>query len=453
MHPAHSHLQRLADDAAATHHCPTVAWGLVADGGLVDGVDTDVVYRIASMTKSFTCAAVLALRDDGALSLDVPVAHYAPELASVVGPPGSPAITLRLLMSMQSGLATDDAWADRHLDITPEEIDRIYAAGPTFAMMPGTGFEYSNLGFGIIGRVVWRATGTRVQEHITRRFLGPLGMNDSTWVQPHHERWAKPFRVEDGRIVPDGLHPIGDGEIAPMGGIWTTVADLARWVSWLDAANHSDAAADGWVGLSPASRREMQQMHTYSGNSTVAGRTGAAGYGFGTRIFDDPTIGITVAHSGGVPGYGTNMRWLPGTGIGVIALANVTYAPMNELTLRMLVALHDDGHVPPNFGPATALLAEMGGRLVDLLNRWDDDVAAALFADNVHPDESFARRAAAAERLVALHGQLRLVGMTPTRRTSGTLHVQGSGAAFTISVELGPMAEHLVQKYEITVPA
>jgi CubicO group peptidase (beta-lactamase class C family) len=446
-------VQRLVDEAAATHRCPTIAWGLVADGQLADGADTDVVYRIASMTKSFTCAAVLALRDEGVLSLDVPVAHYASELAPVVGPPGSPAITLRLLMSMQSGLATDDAWADRHLDMTPEEIDRIYAAGPTFAMMPGTGFEYSNLGFGIIGRVVWRATGIRVQEHITRRFLGPLSMHDTTWIEPPHERWAKPFRVEDGTIVPEPSPPIGDGEIAPMGGIWTTVADLARWVSWLDAANHSDVAVDEWVGLSPASRREMQQMHTYSGKSTVAGRTGASGYGFGTRIFDDETIGMTVAHSGGVPGYGTNMRWLPGTGVGAIALANVTYAPMNELTLRMLLTLHDDGYIPQHQGPATTLLTEMGGRLVDLLNSWDDHAASALFADNVAPDDSFARRAAAAGRLVASNGPMRLVGVAATRRTNAVLQVQGSGAPFTITMELGPMAEHLVQKYEINPPA
>ena len=95
MHPSHDHLQRLADEAATTHHCPTIAWGIVADGRLADGADTDVVYRIASMTKSFTCAAVLALRDEGALSLDVPVAHYAPELAPIVGPSGAPPIRCR----------------------------------------------------------------------------------------------------------------------------------------------------------------------------------------------------------------------------------------------------------------------------------------------------------------------------------------------------------------------
>ena len=99
-------LGRIAAEAATRHRCPSIAWGLV-EGGVVtasggvgtlhDGSapDQHTVYRIASMTKSFTSAAVLSLRDEGALSLDVPVADYAPELAGVRGPTGSAPITLR----------------------------------------------------------------------------------------------------------------------------------------------------------------------------------------------------------------------------------------------------------------------------------------------------------------------------------------------------------------------
>ncbi|MEY4176147.1 MAG: hypothetical protein RI900_3312, partial [Actinomycetota bacterium] len=130
-------LDRLAREAATAHHCPSIAWGLVRDGALAasggvgelhDGAapDEHTVYRIASMTKSFTTAAVLALRDEGLLSLEVPVADYAPELSGVRGPDGSAPITLRRLLSMTAGMATDDAWADRHLDMTPEEIDHVY---------------------------------------------------------------------------------------------------------------------------------------------------------------------------------------------------------------------------------------------------------------------------------------------------------------------------------------
>jgi CubicO group peptidase (beta-lactamase class C family) len=458
-------LAHLADEAAATHHCPSIAWGLVLDGSLVasggvgtldDGAAPDhhTVYRIASMTKSFTTAAVLGLRDDGALSLDVPVAQYAPELAGVSGPAGSAPVTLRRLLSMTAGMATDDAWADRHLDMTPDEIDRIYAGGPFFARLPDDGYEYSNLGFGMIGRTVLAATGTRVQDHVSNRLLGPLGMSNTRWLEPTDLRWARPHRTQDDAIVPDLPHPIGDGEIAPMGGLWTTVADLATWVAWLDGANTEVHQPDA-VGLSAASRREMQRMHTYAGVTTVAGRTSPSGYGFGLNLRDDADLGMVIAHSGGLPGYGTNMRWLKGRGVGVIALANTTYAPMGALTLRMLAEMHHEAMLPPRPKVAAPVLEAAAHRLVALLNHWDDAAATALFSDNVALDDSFERRAAAAARLVGEHGPLRVLGVRGASWGSGTIDVQGNGAPFTITIELAPLptqTEGFVQLYSAQKP-
>ena len=102
---------------------PGLAYGVVADGRLVHegGLgerwlggpvpDAATVFRIASMTKSFTAAAILALRDDGALRLDDPAVAYVPELAGL--PPAtadSPSVTIRNLLTMTAGFPTDDAW-------------------------------------------------------------------------------------------------------------------------------------------------------------------------------------------------------------------------------------------------------------------------------------------------------------------------------------------------------
>lgn len=442
-------LQRLADDLALAHHCPSVSWGVVQDDELVaDSGTPHTVYRIASMTKSFTAAVVLALRDEGVLRLDDPATRHAPELAAVVGPPGSPPITLRHLLSMSSGLATDDAWADRHLDITAEEIDAVYVGGGSFAHVVNTAFEYSNLGYAMLGRVVLRATGQPVQQHVTERFLLPLGLRRTTWAQPDHDEWARPHRVQDGVSVPEGNEPLGDGEIAPMGGLWTTVADLARWVAWLDDAI-ARPAVTSWVGLSPASRREMQRVHTYVGVTSVAGRSSPGGYGFGLNLRDDPELGTLVAHAGGLPGYGSNMRWCSGSGVGVVALANTTYAPMSVLTMQMLVALHEHGALPPRPAPTAPTFAAACHRLVALLNGWSDAAATELFADNVAPDESLARRAAAAAALLARHGPLRVVEVLPGSATSGAVRVQGRGEPFRIVVELAPLAGGPVQLYTV----
>ena len=436
-------------ESAASLHCPSIAWGVVRGGRVISGGGgIDTVFRIASMTKSFTAAAVLALRDEGLLSLDVPVAEYAPELAPVRGPAGSPPVTLRHLLSMRSGLATDDAWADRHLDITEAEVDEIYAAGPMFSFVTGSAFEYSNLGFGMIGRVVRRVTGRPVQEHVTERFLRPLGLTRTTWVQPDHDDWARPHRVVDDVAVPEGTPIPGDGEIAPMGGLWSTVSDLARWVHWLDEATRvPDAPSDL---LSAASRREMQSTHTYMGTTPVAGRQAPASYGFGLRSMQESRMGRIVSHSGGVPGYGSNMSWLAGRDFAVVALANRTYAPMSTLNLELLGLLYEHGVLPRAPKADAPVFVDRCTRLVALLNDWDDARAATLFADNVDPDESFASRAAAARALVEQHGPLEVMELKPASAANGAVIVRGGSAVLRITVELAPLAGSPIQLYNVT---
>ncbi len=125
---------------------PGVAWGLVADGALAasggagavrvrpDGTpagpvpDADSVFRIASMTKSFTATAVLALRDDGRLGLDEPVTAHVPELADVRLPTAdSPVLTVRHLLTMSGGLPTDDPWGDRQQELGADDVRRVPA--------------------------------------------------------------------------------------------------------------------------------------------------------------------------------------------------------------------------------------------------------------------------------------------------------------------------------------
>ena len=149
---------------------PGVAWGLVRGGELVgsggDGTlsldepatpDADSVFRIASMTKSFTGAALMMLVVDGRLRLDDPVSVHVPELSTWRGPTSDgPPITVRHLVSMEAGLPTDDEWADRHLDLSPGAMDALIDAGAVFVWTPGTRFELSNLCWGLVDRVVER---------------------------------------------------------------------------------------------------------------------------------------------------------------------------------------------------------------------------------------------------------------------------------------------------------
>ncbi|MEY2582382.1 MAG: hypothetical protein QOE09_2231 [Ilumatobacteraceae bacterium] len=461
-------LERLVALRSRQVQC-SILWGVVANGELVltgahacepDPLPTgDTVFRIASMTKSFTAASIMILRDRGLLRLDDPVGEIAPELAAVVGPTtDSPPVTVRHLLSMAGGLATDDAWADRHLDLPDDGLDELVRQGATFAWPPHASGEYSNLGFAMLGRVIRRVSGDRAQDFITENLLQPLGMARTTWVQPDHDDWARPYVVRDDQRVAD-VAPLADGALAPMGGLWSSVSDLARWVAWLtDAFPARDDLDDG--PLRRASRREMQQVHrafpttqnaaSGEGDEATPARTDGGGYGFGLFVTHDVRFGHFVAHSGGLPGYGSNMRWLPGRGIGVIALGNSTYAPMSTMARRMLEIVDDHGLVPAGSCPASAALVDGARRLAALLSDWTDGAANELFADNVAMDESYSRRARQASELTATHGSLSaktVAAVTPMRGRVTMRHADGTERGFDL--ELSPLVPPRLQLYEL----
>src|SRR6185369_518325 len=105
------------------------------------------------------------------------------------------------------------------------------------------------------------------------------------------------------------------------------------------------------------------------------------------------------AHSGGLPGYGSNMRWVPHSRVGVVALGNATYAPMSIMTRRILELLDEHGLVPVATIRASTALLDAAQRLAALLSDWTDSAANDLFADNVSLDESWERRAKQAAEL------------------------------------------------------
>lgn len=452
-------LDRLVASYADERRCPTISWGVIIGDDIVTGgvggdgdrerVTEHTVYRIASMTKSFSAAATLILRDEGVLRLDDPVARHAPELAALDRFDTAP-ITIRDLLTMTSGLPSDDPWADRHLDLTDDEFDRIISDVPLFAHSTGNVYEYSNFGFAVLGRVVQRATGQRMQDVITSRLLAPLGMEHSGWVRPEHDDWARPMRWIDDRHVAE-RGPLPDGLIAPMGGIWTTVADLARWVTWLDAAFPArDEPDDG--PLCRASRREMQSPQRYTGMGTLRGVRAAGTYGLGLRVLDEPVLGIVVTHSGGLPGYGSNMRWLPGRRIGAIALANATYAPMTELTAHLLDAVREQGLVPTSTVAVSSEVAELGAHLVALVNEWDDDRARQVVTESLVDDDTLDRRRAAAERVVAVTGPLTITSIEPQGAARATIRCSGAtGSTATVSMLLAPPRPARIQSYTVTV--
>ena len=466
---AFADLDRIAADFAARERVPGLAYGVVVDGrvahvgtlGVRDAatrapVTRASVFRIASMTKSFAAAAVLQLRDAGALALDDPAERYVPELAALRYPTSdAPKITVRHLLTHGAGFPEDNPWGDQQLAITDDAMGALMTRGIPFSTAPGTAYEYSNFGFAILGRIVARVSGMSFADYLTARVLVPLGMHHTTLeaAAVSADRLALGYRVEDDRWRLEPALP--DGAFGPMGGLLTSIDDLSTWVAFLADAFPARDGADSPV-LSRASRREMQQLQRYSGATVTHGTDGAAamsagGYGYGLRVSQTCAFRHVVAHSGGLPGYGSQMRWLPDVGVGLVAMGNRTYTGWNAPFDAMLARLAETGALAPRTPTPAPVLRQRQAEVTALVQAWDDDLAARLAADNLALDESFDRRRAALERLTTeAGGQCRADGdLVPENALRGSWRMRCATGDLKVTITLAPDPEARVQHLSV----
>ncbi|MFO7691074.1 MAG: serine hydrolase [Cryobacterium sp.] len=416
------------DGVFREHHArgaaPSMVWATFTRAGLLrfghageaaDGTvpGPDTAYRIASCTKSFTAATVLALRDAGMLNLDDPVTRFVPEFSAVALPgSGAPVPTIRMLLTMSAGFPTDDPWADRQESLSRPDLNALLQRGLAFDSLPGTRFAYSNLGYALIGRVIEQASGRDYRDLVDELFLVPLGLTgtgfDST--VPASGGVAVGTRWLDTRWQ---VLPFSEpGTFSPIGGLFSTVTDLSRWAGWLaDAFDHSTPER-ARSPLSRASRREMQQQHRFV-PSLPAHPTG---YGLGLFVEQYERGGPVVSHSGGYPGFSAHMRWSAAAGFGVVAFANATFSRAAVASVRAFDLLAES-RTPPR---AVLWSATRAAQLTvtALVRAWNDEIAQALFADNVALDESFEHRVAHIMRAVTAVGGL-APDLAPTTGRNG----------------------------------
>jgi CubicO group peptidase (beta-lactamase class C family) len=466
---------------------PALVYGIVAGGRLAHSrglghrwlggpaPDAGSVFRIASMTKSFTAAAVLLLRDEGAITLDDPADNYVPELRALrPASPDAPRFSVRHLLTMTAGFPTDDPWGDRQQGLPLPEFSRLLADGLSFAWAPGTRFEYSNLGYAILGRVITGASGVAYPDFVRERLLRPLRLTGTGFVAPEFDqvRLARGYRRADGgweELVPDP-----DGAFAPMGGIFSCVSDLARWVSGFAAAfPPAGADAGGAHPLPRATRREMQSPQMALAPSGLArlpgdlSGAGPASYGFGLFTEEHPVWGPIVSHSGGYPGFGSHMRWHVATGTGVIVLANSTYAGVSPLAARLLGAVLPQVPAagpqtpPPVRGPAPApggpwpRTLQLRREVSRLLRVWDDATADRLFSTNVAQDEPYAERRRALDLIRQRLGDFADDPARPAEFDSPAhcrWWLRGEHGAAAAEIRLTPERNPRVQSLALAVP-
>jgi len=278
----------------------------------------DTQFRIGSLTKAFTAAAILQLAERGKLDLDDPIGRtYA----------GAPAawdrVSLRMLLQHSSGIINFTALPDYHdwisrLETTPRAIVALTEHEPLL-FEPGTRFEYTNTGYMLLGLAIEAASGQPYAQYLRERILGPLGLkvtdyDDQSTILP---RRAAGYRFGGGRWR--NAAPMASSVAYAAGGMRSTVDDLLAW----------DEALLGGAILSPASRDLMF-------------RDGGFGYGLGwfigTAKTGDATPRRLWSHGGNVPGFLAISDLYPDEHLAVIVLANTETAPVQKLS-RELAAL------------------------------------------------------------------------------------------------------------------
>jgi len=444
---------------AQEQNIPGIAAGVVQEGrlvhvttvGLADieaarPVAVATAFRIASMTKNMTALTILSLRDKGRLALDAPVSQYVPQFATVrPATTDSPPVTVRHLLTHTAGFVTDDPWGDRVLGMTPAELDAIMATGTLFARPPGLAFEYSNLGYGIAGRVLTNVSGEPYQSYIRRTILEPLGMSRTTFdaIAAMKEDYAHPYRNDDGQWSRERIEP--DGEVGAMGGLVTTVPDYARYVAFLlDAWPARDDPETG-----PVRRASVRELGLWSAPPYgIDGRPQTpTGYGDGLQNSLDPKLGRVLHHSGGLPGYGSHVLMLPDRGWGVFAFGNRTYAHMSRIAWRVAEMLVDAAPKRAVASPSpSAALTRTIDAIVAAYAAGRIEVAEQVFAVNFLLDTPARFRDADLAELKAKLGEGRLESIEPTHMLAGRFTLACEKGRLKGTIILSPDATPGIQK-------
>jgi CubicO group peptidase (beta-lactamase class C family) len=471
LKPALRHIDKMFVDYARKNNFPAIAYGVVLDGRLIySGANgyldvqkklpatTKSLFRIASMTKSFTAMAIMILHEKQLLSLDGRVETIMPEFKSMqyLTKDARP-ITIRQLLTMTAGFPEDNPWGDRQLNDTDKELSDFLRQGVAFSNNPGQAFEYSNLGYAVLGQIITKVSGMPYEKFIDANIIKPLGMNDTRWeyseVKP--ETLAHGYRWEEGQWKEEPM--LHHGAYGAMGGLITSIEDFAKYVSLhLLAYPASDAPEKG-----PLSRHSIREMHRpnmpflFPDAKSASGEACPimSGYGFGLGFRQDCKGVKRISHGGGLPGFGSDWRFYPDYGIGIISFANRTYGGTGGIDNRVMDTLMSLSQIKPREVVASAILEKRTAQLVNFFTTWTDNSTQPILAENFFLDKSRELRMRDAKKIFDTIGKVTAYEpVIPENQLRGSFEITGEKGVAKVFFTLTPEKDPKVQQLDIWIP-
>ena len=362
--------KRLPSIAAAVTRAGEPVWETAvgaADVRAEREATPDTQYRVGSITKTFTAAAIMQLRDEGKLDLEDRLDAYIEGAAHVP--------TLRRLLSHTSGLqreTQDDAWLRAQFAAVPELVETFDRAEQV--LPPGARFHYSNLAFALLGIVVERVSGVPYREYVEQRLLRPLGLARTSFDP--QEPAATGYLVQPYVEAAWEETPVQTGAWIAAGQLWGTVRDLCRWAAFLAEPDES------------VLRREtVAEMRTVQSIDDHARWTGGYGLGLmlrrqGERIF--------AGHGGSMPGFIAGVYVSPSDKVAAAVLTNSSSAAVGDLVLALVAATAARWPVPPEpwrveQPPPDEVVPLLGIWFMEgdqVVIRWRDGALEARFPDD-----------------------------------------------------------------------
>lgn len=330
-------LERLVRSAQREKRMPSIAAAVLRDTKLIwetavgsadveAGRETtpDTQYRIGSITKTFTAAAIMQLRDAGKLDLEDTLDRH------VEGAAHTP--TIRRLLSHASGLqreTQDDSWLTLRFAQPDELLETLAQA--ELVLPSGARFHYSNLAFALLGIVVERVSGLPYQDYVRERLFEPVGLTRVSFEPepPAAQGYlAQPYA--DGVWDTIGVET---GAWASAGQLWGTAGDICRWGAFLADPDESVLAS--------SSAEEMRTVQAIADHERWL-----AGYGLGIGLSRDGDR-ILAGHGGSMPGFIATLAFSAKEKVVAAALTNESEADLSELGTALVGTTVDEWPVAP----------------------------------------------------------------------------------------------------------
>jgi CubicO group peptidase (beta-lactamase class C family) len=359
-------LEQLVRSAQREKRLPSIAAAVLRDGEVVwetavGAADVeadleatpDTQYRIGSITKTFTAAAIMQLRDAGKLDLEDTLDRH------VEGAAHTP--TIRRLLSHASGLqreTQDDSWLTLRF-ASPDELLETLAQAE-LVLPSGARFHYSNLAFALLGIVVERASGTPYMDYVRERLFEPVGLRRVSFEpEPPAAKGyiAQPYA--DG--VWDTIS-VETGAWASAGQLWGTASNICRWGSFLADPDESVLAV--------SSAEEMRTVQAIADHERWL-----SGYGLGLGLTRDGDR-ILAGHGGSMPGFIAQLLFSAKEKVVVALLTNESEADIGELAVKLLATTVEEWPVAPE---AWRIGEPPPGDVVPVLGIWFMEAGRLVF--------------------------------------------------------------------------